>query len=133
MLINLSAFERARRLDDPRALGIAMAVIHDALVVGQAPIEEQLAESAQLLEWARASGSARAMLTARRARLLALLAAGDVAGVDAEVVAFGRIAEGLSAPGHRWWVLLWSAMRALLDGRHDVAEQRESEPNEQQQ
>src|SRR4029078_3661912 len=30
----------------------------------------------------------------------------------------------LGAPGHLWWMTLWSAMRALLDGRHDVAEQR---------
>ena len=119
-----SAFERARRLGDPRALGIALAVTHDALSVGQAPIEQQLAESAQLLDWARASGSPSALLTAHRARVFALLAAGDMAGMDAEVVAFGRIAEGLGAPGCRWWMLLWSAMRALLDGRHDVAELR---------
>ncbi len=118
------ALERAHRLGDPRALCAVQAVVHDAFSVGQVPIEQQLAESAQLLEWARASGAPNALLTAHRARVLSLLAAGDLAGMDAEVVAFSRVADGLAAPGHLWWASLWGAMRALLEGRHDLAEQR---------
>lgn len=118
------ALERARWLGDPRALCTVQAVVHDAFSVGQVPIDQQLTESAQLLEWARAAGTPNALLTAHRARVLALLAAGDLAGMDAEVVAFSRIAEGLAAPGLLWWVSLWGAMRALLEGRHDLAEER---------
>ena len=106
-----AAVERARRLGDPRALGAATAVVHDAFVVGQAPLDEQLAESAQLLEWARVTGSVSALLTAHRARVFDLLAAGDLAAMDAEILAFRRIAEPLRAPGYLWWLALWSAMR----------------------
>jgi tetratricopeptide (TPR) repeat protein len=119
-----SALERARRLDDPRALGIATAVVHDAFVVGQTELDRQLEESARLLEWSRASASIAASLTAHRARVFDLLAAGELADMDAEILAFQRIAEPLQLPAYRWWPALWSAMRALLEGRHDVAEQR---------
>lgn len=119
-----AALDRARRLGDPRALGVATAVTHDAFVVGQRDLEEQLLESGQLLEWARASGSAAALLTAHRARAFDLLSAGDVAGMNAEVLAFRRIAEPLRAPGYSWWPALWTAMFALLEGRHDEAEAR---------
>jgi tetratricopeptide (TPR) repeat protein len=118
------ALEQARRLDDPRALGAATAVVHDAFVVGQADMDEQLEQSRQLLEWARATGSVAALLTAHRARVFDLLAAGDMAAMDAEILAFRRLAEPLRAPGYLWWPALWSAMHALLDGRHDVAEER---------
>jgi tetratricopeptide (TPR) repeat protein len=119
-----SAVDRARRLGDRRALGAASAVHHDAYVVGQAALEEQLAGSARLLDWAKADATSGALLTARRARAFDLLAAGDLAGFDREVVAFRRIAEPLRAPGYLWWPALWSAMRALLEGHHEVAERR---------
>ena len=65
-----------------------------------------------------------ALLTAHRARVIDLLAAGDIAAMDAEILAFRRLAEPLRVPGYLWWPALWSAMRALLEGRHDVAEER---------
>lgn len=52
------------------------------------------------------------------------LAAGDLIGVDADVLAFGRLAEPLQVGGYLWWPALWSAMRALLEGRHALAEER---------
>jgi tetratricopeptide (TPR) repeat protein len=119
-----SALDRARRLGDVRALGTATALAHDAFVVGQADLDRQLAESTQLVEWAREIGSATALLTARRARVIDLLAAGDIPAVDAEILAFRRLVEPLQAPEYVWWPMLWSAMRALLEGRHDVAEER---------
>ena len=91
-----SAVDRARRLDDCSALGAATAVTHDAFVVGQRDLADQLLESDQLLDWARATGSAAALLTAHRARVFDLLAAGDVAGMDAEILAFRRLAEPLA-------------------------------------
>ena len=53
-----------------------------------------------------------------------LLAAGDMAGMDAEITAFQRLAEPLRVPGYLWWPALWSAMRALLEGHHELAESR---------
>jgi tetratricopeptide (TPR) repeat protein len=119
-----SAMERARRLGDVGALGVATALAHDAFVVGQADLDQQLRESAQLLEWARRIGSATALMTARRARVIDLLAAGDIPAMDAEILAFRRLVEPLRNPGYLWWPALWSAMRALLEGRHEQAEER---------
>jgi tetratricopeptide (TPR) repeat protein len=119
-----SALERARRIGDLNALGAATALFHDAFVVGQADLDAQLAESTQLLEWARTSGSTAAQLTAHRARVFDLVAAGDFAAADSEILAFTRLAEPLRIAGYLWWPALWSAGRALLDGRHDVAEAR---------
>jgi tetratricopeptide (TPR) repeat protein len=119
-----TAVERARRLGDARALGAAHAVHHDAFVFGQADQSTQLAGSQQLLEWARSDGSVAALLTAHRARVFDLLAAGELTEMDTEILAFRRIADPLQAPGYLWWPSLWSAMRSLLEGRHDEAEAR---------
>lgn len=117
-----SALDRAGKIGDARALAAAAAVDHDAFVIGQRSLDEQLAGSEQLLQWARASASPSALLTAHRARVFDLLAAGDLAAMDVEIVAFLRLAEPLRVPGYRWWPALWSAMRALLEGRLDDAE-----------
>lgn len=124
------AVDRAHRIGDPGALVMATALAHDAFVVGQADLGVQLAGSSQLAAWSQQLPSVAASLTAHRARVFDLLAAGDLAGVDAEILAFTRLAEPLRTPGYLWWPSLWSAMRALLEGRHDVAEQRAVEAYE---
>lgn len=119
-----SALARARRSGDLDALGVATALFHDAFVVGQTDLDAQLAESTQLLEWARTTGSTAALLTAHRARVFDLLAAADLPAMDSEILAFTRLAEPLRVNGYLWWPALWSATRALLEGRHAVAEAR---------
>jgi tetratricopeptide (TPR) repeat protein len=119
-----SALRRARKLRDQRALAAASAVMHDAFVVGQKTQAEQLRGSQELLDRARRSGSPSALLGAHRARVFDLLAAGDLPAMDAEILAFRRVAEPLRSPGYQWWPSLWSAMRALLEGRHSLAEER---------
>jgi tetratricopeptide (TPR) repeat protein len=121
------ALARAQRTGDLDALGVATALFHDAFVVGQADLVAQIGESDQLLDWARSTGSTAALLTAHRARLFDLLAAGDLAAVDSEILSFTRLAEPLRVDGYLWWPALWSAARALLEGRHDVAEARAAE------
>lgn len=122
--LSRSAVEHARRLGTPRALVAAGAVHHDAYVVGQADPTVQLAGSAQLLAWAKDGRDVASLLTAHRARVVDLLSAGDLVGVDREIAAFRRLADPLGVPGYDWWPLLWSAMRAQLEGRHDEAEAR---------
>ena len=77
-----------------------------------------------MLSWARTCGSVAALLTAHRARVFDLLSAGDIPGVDAEALAFRRLASPLKVPGYDWWPAIWVAMRTLLEGRHDEAEAR---------
>lgn len=117
-----SALDRARRLGDVRALVAANAVTHDAFVVGQTDMDRQLRGSEQLVGWALESGSSADLLTAYRARVIDLLAAGDMASLDREVAAFRRVASPLRSPGYQWWLEIWSAMRTLLEGRLDESE-----------
>ncbi len=117
-----SALDRAQRLGDVRALVAANAVTHDAFVVGQADLDRQLRGSEQLVAWALESGSSANLLAAHRARVIDLLAAGDMASLDREVAAFRRVAAPLRSPGYQWWIDIWSAMRSLLHGRLDTAE-----------
>lgn len=126
-VVAADACRRAERLDDPEALGVAHGLAHDAFVVGQRPMAEQLAGSAQLIDWCRATTSVAAHLTAHRARVFDLLAAGDIPAMESEVVAFRRIAEPLRSPGYLWWPTLWAAMRALLAGRLEEAEETAGE------
>ena len=119
-----AALDRAQELGDPRALVVATSLFHDAFTVGQTDLDTQLEESARLLEWAAHSTSVTAQLTAHRARVLDLMAAGDVVRVDEQILAFARRAEALGTPAYLWWPALWSAMKALLEGRHGVAEER---------
>lgn len=117
-----SALDRARRLGDIRALGAASAVTHDAFVVGQADLGVQLHGSEELMGWALQSGSSADLLTAHRARIIDLLAAGNMTALDREVAAFRRVAAPLHSPGYQWWIDIWAAMRTLLAGRLDEAE-----------
>ena len=76
------------------------AVVHDAFVVGQARPRRAAARSRRSCSSGPGpTGSAAALLTAHRARVFDLLAAGDVAGMDAEILAFRRIAEPLRRAG----------------------------------
>jgi tetratricopeptide (TPR) repeat protein len=67
-----------------------------------------------------------AELDGRRLRLVALLEAGDVAGVDDEIDAFAADVRHLG-PLHWWYVPLWQATRALLQGRFQECEARNTE------
>lgn len=118
------ALGRSRAVGDDGAFVAAAAVVHDSLGVGQTSLDDQLAASSELLERARRSGSMQALLSAHRARVIDLLASGDIVGVDAEIVAFERVAGPRATPSQRWWLGVWSAMRALLDGNHPLAEER---------
>lgn len=117
-----SAVAMARRLGDPNALVTALAAHHDSFVVGQVPTADALSGSEALLQLARRTGAPRQMLTAHRARVFDLIAAGDLVAVDAEIAAFRMIADELRMPAYQWWWQLWRAMRLLLEGRHREAE-----------
>ena len=116
------AVDVARRLDDPRARVIAMALRHDSHVVGQADPATALRGSTEMLEIARTTGDIRLLLTAHRARVFDLLALGDLVGADAEIAAFRRLADTSGVPSYQWWIGVWRAMRALADGELDRAE-----------
>jgi tetratricopeptide (TPR) repeat protein len=112
----------ARRSGDIRALLQALAVHHDAYVVGQTDAATALKGATEMLELARSSGDPAQLLVAHRARIFDLLASGELAGADAEISAFGRLADMTTVAAYRWWPALWRAMRAHASGQLELAE-----------
>jgi hypothetical protein len=117
-----AAIRLAQQAGDQRALVLALAVHHDAFVIGEADVERLLRGSEKIMRHARSAGDEHALLIAHRARVFDLLVAGDVAGVDAEIGAFARLTEHRRSPSYLWWPAQWRAMRALLQGEHAQAE-----------
>jgi hypothetical protein len=111
----------ARRLEDRRALAYALASHCDASA-GPAHSERRLRAADEIVGLAGSEGDATTALLGRRLRVVALLELGDIAGVDAEIEAFARKAENLRQPLYLWYVPLWRAMRAIMQGRLDDAE-----------
>jgi tetratricopeptide (TPR) repeat protein len=118
----LEAVARARRAGDERVMFAALVTHHDGYVVGRVPASDAVRASAELVSLARRTGDTVDLLSARRARVIDLLAAGDLSGVDAEIAAFDRLARESGSPAATWWPAMWAAMRAHLDGRLDDAE-----------
>jgi len=109
------AVAMAERIGDPTTEAVALAALCDALA-GPDHVAERLAAAGRMLHLADASGDPLLTLLARRLRLVARLEQGDLAGVDADIVAYARAAERLRLPLYTWPVPVWRGMRALLDG-----------------
>jgi tetratricopeptide (TPR) repeat protein len=117
------ALTMAQRIGDPAALVGAMTANHRIQVIGPTSLGAALIESAQMVELAQATGNVRLLRLAHRARVLDLLMTGDLNAVDAELHELRRVTVELGdIAAERWWIVLWRAMRALLDGRHAEAE-----------
>ena len=76
----------------------------------------------EILRCAVTARDVRLELLGRRLRLVSLLEAGRIDEFDAEVAAFASGAERLGQPVYSWYVPLWQAMRAAMDGHFDAAE-----------
>ena len=84
--------------------------------------EERLQVATQALRLSERSGDGELVLWARSRRLVALMDLGDFAGVDEEIAAFRELAQAMRIRSYTWYVLVWEAMRALMDGRFADAE-----------
>lgn len=103
--LSQEAIAIARRVGDPEALAYALSSYCDASA-GPEHTQERLALASEMVELARRSGSRETELLGRRFRLVALLELGYIAGVDAEIQAFARVADALRQPLYRWYVPL---------------------------
>lgn len=126
------AVAMARTVDDRRVLAYALAARCDA-TAGPEHIDERLGAATEIVRLARAAGDPRTAgdrgmeLLGRRNRLIALLESGDLAGVDTEIDRYQLVAGGLGRPVYQWYVPLWRGMRALTEGRIDLAHRRQAE------
>ena len=116
------AGEIARELDDSEALANACAARRRALW-DAAHLSERLETSTEMLTLARRVGHTELELQAHAWLVVDLLEYGDRDAVDAQIEAFTAGAEQLRQPLYVWHAIVWRAMRALLAGRLDEAEQ----------
>ena len=121
--LGLEALEMARRVDDPESLALALIRRQFTGAVGPEQTRRRLVESNELHDLAKARGDRELELRAHVYRLTGRLALGDVRDVDAELAAVDRLAGELRQPQWRWNVPMLRAMRALIDGRFDAAEE----------
>ena len=119
-LLAESAVRLAHDIADSGVLADALAARCDA-GAGPADVAQRASDSAKIISIARARGDHGTEMLGRRLRLVAALEIGDVRIVDAEIHAFGQIADRLRQLQYRWYVPLWRAMRAAMRGH--LAEQ----------
>jgi tetratricopeptide (TPR) repeat protein len=114
------AIVAARGADDPVTLGYALASQCD-VIAGPAHVDRRLAATAEILACAAAARDTRLELLGRRLRIVALLEAGDLNGVDEQITAYADRSDRLSQVVYSWFVPLWRAMRAVMEGRLEDA------------
>lgn len=112
----------AEQLGDPEALAHSRAARRRA-VWEPGRLAERLQASTEMLGFARAAGNLELQLQAHAWLVLDLLESGDRTAVDVQIEVFTAGAERLRQPLYLWQVAVWRAMRALLAGRLDEAEQ----------
>jgi tetratricopeptide (TPR) repeat protein len=120
--LSAEATEIAAELADPQAIALAAAARRRAYW-GPGQLERRLADSTMLLRAAREASDVELTLQGHAWLVVDLLERGDRKGVDVQIEAFTAGAEMLRQPLYLWNAAVWHAMRALLEGRLDEAEQ----------
>jgi DNA-binding SARP family transcriptional activator/tetratricopeptide (TPR) repeat protein len=112
----------AAELGDPEARAYACGA--ERRVLWDPPhLRERVEASTEMLTLARQIGNLELQLQAHAWLVVDLLERGDRDAVDAQMEAFKAGADRLRQPLFEWNVLLWEAMRALLTGSLDRADQ----------
>jgi DNA-binding SARP family transcriptional activator/tetratricopeptide (TPR) repeat protein len=124
--LSAEAMRLAAELDDPEAMVHALAARRRALWA--APhLDERLAISTEMLTLAQRVPDLELQLQAHAWLVVDLLEHGERDAVDAQIAAFSAGADELRQPVYIWHALVWRAMRALLDGRLDDADELAAE------
>ena len=112
------ALQIAGRLDDPAALGAALNARHVALW-GPDHTERRKELADEMLELAERADDRELALQARNWRIVDLLELGDGQAVRDELDAYAALAARARLPAYSWYVPMWRATLALLEGRID--------------
>lgn len=125
----VAAVDMARRLGDPRTIGIALLDRHSALWDPlNAPDRLQWASEAH--EIAQAIGDTSLALRAHTDRILAMFELGDPAALDIEIPQLGRYAEALGEPRYVWLARHLLALTHSVRGNFTEAERLAQEAYE---
>lgn len=116
----------ARRLDDPKTLAIAL-VAQQVADLGPSTLSRRLHTSREIVALAEASNEADLAVRGRFLLQNALLEAGDMRGLDAELVAQDRSITEIAETRFARHTLWFRCMRAMLDGRAAAVEALASE------
>ncbi len=114
------AMDLARAARDDATLASVLSARHVALW-GPTDAEERLAIADEIVSLGQRLGDQELALQGHAWRLVDLLETGDVAAADLAISTHTRLARHLSQPLHLRDSALWSATRALLDGRFEDA------------
>jgi tetratricopeptide (TPR) repeat protein len=106
----------ARGAGDEVALVQALAALCDA-IAGPDHVAARTGLAAEIVGVGTRLRDPRIELLGRRLSVVALLEQGDVDGADREIQAFSAAAVTMRRPFYSWYVPLWRAMRAGMDGR----------------
>ena len=115
------ALEMGRRLGDPATLGYALA---GYIMANHSPefTRRQLTLGTDQLHLAMEAGDLERAAEAHEHRLTALIEFGDIPGAKAEHAALTRLAAELRQPSQDWFVAVYGALLALLQGAFGEAE-----------
>ncbi|MBV9838087.1 MAG: AAA family ATPase [Solirubrobacterales bacterium] len=111
----------AQELDDPQARALAAAARRRAFWAPD-ELQRRLADSTELLRQAREAGNVELELQGHAWLMVDLLEQGDMEAVEAQMEAFSAGAQRLRQPLYLWHAGVWEAMRALLSGQLERAD-----------
>jgi DNA-binding SARP family transcriptional activator len=115
------AVQIARRHGNPATLARALCALHVGLGAPER-LEERLAAASEMLRFAERAGDRQAALQARNFRVPDLLEAGDIIGFEREIEAYAALCHEFPLPAFRWYIPLWRATRATINGDFEAAE-----------
>ncbi|MEE9285802.1 MAG: tetratricopeptide repeat protein, partial [Dehalococcoidia bacterium] len=120
--LSQKAVEMARRIGDPAVLAYALDARY-AASPGLENAEERLAIATEIVRLADEAGDKERAHQGHHWRFLVLMGLGDIPAADLEIEAQVRLAEELRQPSQLWYTAVVRAMRDLLAGRFEEAEQ----------
>jgi hypothetical protein len=112
----------AEELDDPEARALAAAARRRAFW-DPSHLEQRLADATELLTRGREAGDLELTLQGHAWLVVDLLEQGNPEAVDAQINAFSEGANLLRQPLFLWQAAVWRSMRALLEGRLELADE----------
>jgi class 3 adenylate cyclase/tetratricopeptide (TPR) repeat protein len=121
-VLSREAVEIARRLGDPGTLAYALDGRYNA-VWWPGNLDERVEISSELVSAATEADDKERALQGHHYRALALLEAGDIPAVHAELEAKAKLAEELRQPAQRWYLASVRATLAAFEGRFEEAEE----------
>jgi class 3 adenylate cyclase len=120
--LSAEAIEIAREAGDPSTLAAALQRQLFILVEPDSH-DERLQIADEMLALGESSGDRETVVRSHAYRLRELLELGEIGGVDRELAIYARLAEELRMPQHIWHTYSLRAMRAMLDGELERAEE----------